>query len=147
MYLFSSGCFHYHFCSVFCLWYAYICIFLGFVMLWFYWVSDIYGEDDFLEFWKVLIQCFIKYFFFFIFSPSSPPEIIFASLLAIYYWSAERDFFSSFYFSLDIFYCPDFQWANLFLCAHCEAVNSSFLVTFFISIFSIVLLQGFTFLH
>ena len=64
MYLFSSGCFHYLLCSVFCLSYAYICVFLGFVMLRFYWVSDIYGEDDFLEFWKALIQCFIKYFLF-----------------------------------------------------------------------------------
>lgn len=58
-------------------------------------------------------------------------------LLLIY----REGLFSSLYFSWDIFYCPDFQWASLFLCAQLWSCE------FFISIFSIVLLQGFTFLH
>lgn len=118
-------------------WICYALVLLSFWYLWRGWFSWILESSH---------PMFYYIFLFFIFSPSSPPEIIFASMLTVYYWSAERDIFSFLYFSLDIFYCPDFQWANLSLCAHCEAVNSSFLVTFFISLFSIVLLQGFTFL-
>lgn len=111
-------------------------------LLWFGFIEFLISMERmvFLNFGKlssnVLLN--ISFFHFLAFLSSWNYFYINADCLLLIY---REGLFSSLYFSWDIFYCPDFQWANLFLCAQLWSCE------FFLSIFSIVLLQGFTFLH